>query len=177
MNANRWFLTLAFVAVLTVTANEDELAKESIAKCKATAGDKPTAELVVQKVNDACKLVEAEGEKAFAKFKGKDSDFLFCGTYIWIHDLDGVMLVHPVKHKLQGKTLLHLRDGNGKLIFVSFNDKVKAEGAGWVDYLWPKPGEKKPSKKVSYVKMAEHGGKKYVVGCGVYDIKVSDVSK
>jgi len=43
------------------------------------------------------------------------------------------------------------------------------KGSGWVDYMWPKPGEKSPSKKVSYVKGAKMPtGEVVIVGAGIY---------
>ena len=134
--------------------------------------------MIIEKVDEACKLVEKDGEAAFAKFKGKDSDFIFAGTYIWVHEPEmNTMLCHPIKYKMQGNSYSHLKDSNGKFFFVEMSKVAKEQGSGWVDYTWPKPGEKTQSPKVSYIKLAEHGGKKYVVGCGVYDMTMDDVKK
>jgi cytochrome c len=150
------------------------LAKESEAKCMATAADKPTPQQIVDQVKAAAALVTADGTASFARFRGKDSPFIFAGTYIWIHDRDGVMRMHPVKPKMETKPLLGLKDANGKAFFVDMN-KMAAEGGGWVDYVWPKPGEKEPSLKVSYVMEAKHGDEVFIVGCGVYDLTVEQV--
>lgn len=176
----RHTLILAFVCLATTLAAADvdalELAKESEAKCTATAGDKATPQLVMQKVKDAAALVEKDGRAAFAKFKGKDSSFLFAGTYIWIHDSEGRMQMHPIKPKMEGKDLLGLKDSKGKTFFVDMNT-VAAAGGGWVDYMWPKPGEKEPVLKVSYVMQAKHGAETFIVGCGVYDLTLDDIKK
>lgn len=150
------------------------LAQESEAKCMATAKDAPTPQQIVDKVKEAAALVAKDGKAAFAKFRGKDSPFIFGGTYIWIHDRDGVMLMHPVKPKMETRPLLGLKDANGKAFFVDMNS-VAAAGGGWVDYLWPKPGEKEPSLKVSYVAEAKHGDQVFIIGCGVYDLSVEQV--
>jgi len=148
----------------------------SIKKAKETASVKPTPQMVMEKVNAAAALIEKEGPAAFPKFKGYDSDFIYAGTYIWIHSGDdGTMLMHPMKPKLEGRNVLPLKDKKGKLLFVEFNRVALEKGSGWVDYWWPKPGEKKPSRKVSYVKLAEYGGKKYVIGSGVYDLSLDDI--
>ena len=42
------------------------------------------------------------------------------------------------------------------------------KGAGWVEFWWPKPGEKVQSRKLGYVKKAVVNGKKYFVGSGYY---------
>lgn len=178
-------LSLTFAALFVFTATSimakspAELAKESTAYCKETAKDasKLTPKLIMEKVNKAAALIEKEGPAAFAKLQGNGSEFLFCGTYIWVHDLNGIMKCHPIKFKLNGKKILSLKDRNGKMLFVEMNKVAKEKGSGWVDYVWPKPGDKKPSPKISYVKKASHGGTDYVVGCGVYDMTMDDVNK
>ena len=37
------------------------------------------------------------------------------------------------------------KDANGKMFHDEFLKVVKAKGAGWVDYMFPKPGQKHPS--------------------------------
>lgn len=164
------FMSLSFTLYGEETA-ADKLAAESEAYCNETAKDaaKLTPDMVIAKVDAATALVVKDGPAAFAKFKGKGCEYLFAGTYIWIHDMDGVMQMHPIKNKMEGKKLLNLKDKNGFMLFVEMNTKAKEKGAGWVEYVWPKPGEKESSPKTSYVKLAKFGEKEYVVGCGVYD--------
>jgi methyl-accepting chemotaxis protein len=86
--------------------------------------------------------------------------------YFWINDLADLMVMHPIKPELDGKILNELKDKNGKLLFVEFNSVVKAKGAGFVDYMWPKPGQDAPAPKISYVKGFEPWG--WVIGSGIY---------
>ncbi|WP_350333306.1 methyl-accepting chemotaxis protein [Coralliovum pocilloporae] len=86
--------------------------------------------------------------------------------YLWIHDLNQVMLMHPIKPKLEGQNLTELKDANGKFLFQEFNKVVKAEGGGIVDYMWPKPGQENPSLKLSYVAYFEPWD--MVIGTGAY---------
>ena len=44
------------------------------------------------------------------------------------------------------------KDKAGNYLFVDMVDVVRRDGAGFVDYLWPKPGFDAPVAKVSYVK-------------------------
>ena len=155
----------------------EELAKESEAACIASASTKVTQALIVEKVTKACALLEKEGKAAFGKFKGKDSEFIFAGTYIWINDLDGTMLMHPIKYKMDGQPLLGMQDTKGKKFFVEMIDLCKSKGSGWSDYLWPKPGSKESSVKVSFVKKAVCDGTDVLVGCGVYDMVPEDIKK
>jgi hypothetical protein len=100
----------------------DELAKASEAKAVATSSDPLTTELIEKKVNEACELLGQKGKAAFPSFQGQDSNFIFAGTYIWIHDQNGVMRMHPIKYKLNGKNLINLTDSTGKLFFAVMNE-------------------------------------------------------
>ncbi len=176
-------LCVAFIAVAaTAVAAEDDalaaLAKESEAKAKETASTKPTVKMIIEKVDAAAKMIEAEGiEAGFKKLQGKDSEFIFAGTYIWVHDMKGVMRMHPIKYKLNGKNILGLKDKTGKLFFGEMNKVAREKGAGWISYMWPKPGQKDASKKVSYVKLCKVGDDELVLGCGVYDLPAEEVEK
>jgi methyl-accepting chemotaxis protein len=86
--------------------------------------------------------------------------------YFWINDLQPKMIMHPLKSELDGKDLTENKDPNGKRLFVAFVDKVKAEGSGFVDYYWPKPGQAKPVPKVSFVKGFPEWG--WIIGSGIY---------
>jgi len=173
------FCTVFLFNVISALAQKsaDELAKESEDACAASASTKPTPQMIVDKVEKAAALLQKEGKAAFPNFRGKDSEFIFGGTYVWIHDLSGIMRVHPVKYKMEGQNLVDLKDSNGKLFFIAMNDVAKTKGAGWVEYMWPKPGEKTPSQKVSYVKLVKVDGEDLVLGCGVYDMAPEEVQK
>ena len=86
--------------------------------------------------------------------------------YFWINDMRPVMLMHPIKPDLDGKDLTDKKDPNGKHLFVEFVNAVKAGGAGFVFYEWPKPGSDQPVQKVSYVKGFAPWG--WIIGSGVY---------
>ena len=86
--------------------------------------------------------------------------------YFWINDMHPRMVMHPMRPELEGQDLSDNRDPEGKRLFVAFVDQVKAEGGGFVNYLWPKPGQNAPVPKVSYVKGFEPWG--WVIGSGVY---------
>ena len=86
--------------------------------------------------------------------------------YFWINDLTPRMIMHPIKPELDGKDLSEAKDPTGKKLFVAFAETVKKDKAGFVDYLWPKPGFDKPVQKVSYVKGIDDWG--WLVGSGIY---------
>ena len=55
---------------------------------------------------------------------------------------------------------------NGKYIFREMAQVGKEKGEGFVDYMWPKPGNPKPVPKVSFVKF--HRSWDWVIGTGIY---------
>lgn len=142
-------------------------------------GEPLTPQMCKQKVNEAAKLIEEKGAAVFPEMRDPKGKFIFGNGegYVWVHNLDGVMLMHPIKASLEGKGLLDMRDVNGNYFFVTFNEVAEKHGAGWIPYLWPKPGEKDVSPKVSYVKLVKQGGVEYVVGSGMYDVKAEDIKK
>ena len=148
-------------------ATSEELSKAAAEKAAVGApitGDQ--ADQIIARVEKAAALLQAEGKAALDKFRG-ESEFIGNGTYIWIHNLSGVMVMHPMKFKLDGKQILGIKDPNGKRLFSAMNTLSKKSGAGWVDYMWAKPGSNKPVPKISYVKLVK-GDDDYVVGCGIY---------
>ncbi|TCM50795.1 methyl-accepting chemotaxis sensory transducer with Cache sensor [Rhizobium sp. PP-F2F-G48] len=86
--------------------------------------------------------------------------------YLWINDMAPRMIMHPIKPELNGKDLSGNTDPNGKHLFVEFVNVVKAQGQGYVDYYWPKPGVDEPVLKYSHVAGFAPWG--WVVGTGVY---------
>ncbi|MDQ1093332.1 methyl-accepting chemotaxis protein [Xanthomonas sacchari] len=85
--------------------------------------------------------------------------------YFYVHDLHPTMLMHPTRHDLVGKDIGQVLSADGKPVFREFV-KVAEAGGGYVDYLWPKPGNAKPVEKVSY--NAAFAPWHWVIGTGVY---------
>lgn len=93
--------------------------------------------------------------------------------YFWINDMQARIVMHPIKPALDGKDMSNATDPNGKRLFQAMVDVVKQHGAGYVDYLWPKPGSDKPVPKISYVKGFAPWG--WIIGSGIYldDVQAS----
>lgn len=87
-------------------------------------------------------------------------------NYLWINDLDNIMVMHPIKPDLNGKDLSQFKDVTGKLFFSELVETVKNHGEGHVVYHWPKPGHDEAVKKVSYVKGFKPWN--WVIGTGIY---------
>ena len=86
--------------------------------------------------------------------------------YFWINDQTPIMVMHPTNPKLEGQNLSGFKDPDGKALFNEMVAISKSQGAGQVDYRWPKPGASDPVPKVSYVQLFQPWG--WIIGSGVY---------
>jgi signal transduction histidine kinase len=140
--------------------------------CFATqgwAGEGATREEVVSKCHAAAKMVQDAGIEAAKKAIGdKKGPFVWKDTYVFLMDLDAKMLAHPIKPELTQKdNLVQVKDTAGKPLFLEFVELANSKGEGWVSYMWPKPGQEKASKKISYIYRVK--GTQYFVGAGIYE--------
>jgi methyl-accepting chemotaxis protein len=94
------------------------------------------------------------------------------GNYFWVTDLDQKMVMHPATPALNGKDVSATRDAQGKALFSEMTRVAKADGAGFVEYSWAKPGKDGAVPKLSYVKLFKPWG--WVVGMGVYLDDIDD---
>ncbi len=130
--------------------------------------DRMERAFVVDTVNDAVGQIEANPEAAFALFRNPKGRFLTKDAYIFVIDPNGVDLVNPAFPSLEGRNLTDLKDTQGKLLIREMMTVAKTKGSGWVDYMWPKPGESVSTQKSTYVSLARMGDHWVLVGCGVY---------
>lgn len=86
--------------------------------------------------------------------------------YFWINDLAPKMIMHPANPKLDGQDLTAIRDPDGFAVFNEMVALARSQGAGPVDYRWPKPGASEPVAKTSYIQLFEPWG--WIIGSGVY---------
>ncbi|MBP2298188.1 cache domain-containing protein [Azospirillum picis] len=94
------------------------------------------------------------------------------GEYFFLTDLTPRMVMHPIKPELDGSDVSRTADPDGKRLFAEFVRVVKADGAGFVDYLWPKPDTARPVAKLSYVMGFAPWG--WLIGSGIYIDDVED---
>ncbi len=73
------------------------------------------------------------------------------GNYFFVYTFDGVSVTHP-RADMIGKNLMGLKDPAGKPIVQELLSIAKAGGkGGYLDFLWVKPGDKEPTRKIAYV--------------------------
>jgi ABC-type amino acid transport substrate-binding protein len=129
---------------------------------------------VMALVKKAAALVERKGEEAFPEFKKSGSDYFHGDFYVFVDDLKGKILCSPITPELEGTNILDLTDADGKRFMAGVADIVAGEkAAGWVHYRWLRRKSQDPSWKSSYVvRVQDASGRQYLVGSGLYDMKV-----
>jgi cytochrome c len=121
----------------------------------------------VDLVNKGLAHIKKAGEKqAFADFTDKNGGFVSGDYYLFVVDFNGLTLAHGGNPALVGKSLLELKDADGKFFIKEFIKATKSEGSAWVDYKWSNPTTKKVEPKSTYVKRMQ--GADYFLGCGIY---------
>ena len=119
-------------------------------------------------VRNAAKVVAKSGPSC-ESFKSKD--WMAGDYYVFVTGPDNRIVCHP-SASMVGKDNADIVDANGKKVGMELIAAAKKKGGGWVDYVWPRPGQTTPVRKSSYamhVKGAD--GKWYVVGAGGYELK------
>jgi len=86
--------------------------------------------------------------------------------YFWIKDLDGRIVMHPIKPKLDGSDGRLIMDVNKHSPFAMAADVGRRSGHGYFAYLWPHPGTTRPVEKVSYASLFGPWG--WVIASGLY---------
>jgi len=120
-------------------------------------------------VNKAVALVESQGRVvAFAKFRTPNSEWWSGNTYLFAYDQKLNVLLNPAFPKREGTNVHGQTDANGKQMHDEFLKVVQTKGSGWVDYVFPKPGETSPSRKWTYVKAVSFDGTPGLIGAGFY---------
>ncbi|MFM0220276.1 methyl-accepting chemotaxis protein [Paraburkholderia caledonica] len=61
------------------------------------------------------------------------------------------MLMHPFRQELVGKVLGDFRDANGTPLYRDAVAVARANGSGFIRYVWPRPGEQRPAPKLTRV--------------------------
>lgn len=147
-------VVLVSLCVAATAFGEGASKEECVAKCKAAA-----------------EMLKKDKDAGLAEIGKKDGKFVWKDSYVFAMDLNGKMLAHPFKPELTEKpSLLAVTDKNKenpKKIFEAFVNVAKSEkGEGWVDYMWPKPGEEAPSQKDTYIYRVPETH--MLVGAGIY---------
>ena len=142
------------VAVMVLSAASTVMADE-VARVKAL-------------VEKGVKMAETDGKEATLKAIGDPKGpFIDGELYLFAGPLDRLsILAHPYQLELVGKDLGSFKNSKMFSFIADFVKIAKEDGAGWVEYQWPKPGADEPSLKRTYVMRVP--GQDMYLACGYY---------
>lgn len=119
------------------------------------ASENATVAECIEMSKAAAEMILQDKDAAIAEISNKEGKFVWKDSYVFVMDLKGKMLAHPMMPGLMKmKSLLSTPDKNPtepKMLFVEFVVMAGTKGEGWVDYMWPKPGTTEASIKETYV--------------------------
>jgi len=88
------------------------------------------------------------------------------GDYFFVLDEKGTTLMHPANPELVGKSLMGMKDKQGKTFMRDMVEQANAEGGGFTSYMWTRPGQQGEFPKLTYARKFDPWG--WVIGMGVY---------
>jgi polar amino acid transport system substrate-binding protein len=166
MNARILFFTVvalsaaAFVRAQNTSAEEQERAI--------------TEEQVTTLVAQTCADLGRDAAATIAKINqgvAPYKDAANPALYVFVYDPEVTMVAHP-RADLVGKNVKGKPDVKGKKFRDEIVTRAIAGEAGWVDYLYQKPGESGIHPKTThFAKATGSDGKTYVVCAGKYQSK------
>jgi cytochrome c len=130
---------------------------------ESTVGNRDEAVAMVKRVQQKFQAEGAEptfkaiSEAGVAEFHDRD-------LYPFVYNLDGINVAHGARPALIGKSLISMKDQDGKYLIQEMIGIARSAGSGWIDYKWPNPITNRIEDKTSYV---ERMGD-YFVGVGIY---------
>ncbi|KTF16262.1 methyl-accepting chemotaxis protein [Pseudoalteromonas sp. H105] len=86
--------------------------------------------------------------------------------YFFLFDLDGDMVLHPIKPQLNSLSMTKHAKPFIATAFTEFVNTAKTYDHGFVYYQWPKPGSTDLEQKSSFVQRLSYG--QWVIGTGIY---------
>ena len=143
-----------------------------LALCLAVTAfaDKAKKEEIFAKVKEAATMITNKGQDAaFKEINNKEGKFVWKDTYVFVIDFEGTVLARTFQQGGIGKNWMNWQDKSNppKQPVKEMVDVAKGKGEGWVEYMYPKPGEETPSKKISYIYRVP--GQNFFVGAGIYE--------
>ena len=141
----------------------------------AAGSDSATPDEAIAKVREASKFLHDKGASGYAEFNNSAGKWVWKDSYVFVYDcrLDK-MVAHPIRPDLVGKSIMQIKDNNGRLLFKDLCKAGAEPHGGWVEYVWPKPGAGNLSRKLSYALAADVSFASGIqVSAGVYDDKVT----
>lgn len=140
----------------------------------ASAGQAVTRDSIIVKCKGAAKLIQDVGlQKALKTIEDVNGQFVWNAkvNYVFVMDINGKTVGHPFRPEDKKlPNMLGLVDKNGKPFVEEFIKVAKSKhGMGWVNYMWPLPGQTKPTIKSTFIYRVPDTD--YYVGSGLYVVR------
>ena len=127
---------------------------------------KPTRDEVAALTRKAAVIVETQGIEAAREIFNKDGEFKFGEIYVNLIDFKGAWLIYPPRPASVGKTVINLKDADGRFLIQDIIKMAREEDEGWVEYRWINPVSNKVELKLTYVKRIP--GQDIAASIGIY---------
>jgi signal transduction histidine kinase len=120
---------------------------------------------IEERVNRAVRFLQSAGKaEAFKRFHSRASSFYFLDSYIFVLNEQGETVVDPAFPNRTGRSMVEFQDAVGFFAFKSVLEKLEKSDEAWVQYLWPKPGNSTPSRRLIYARKVKVGDEVFIVG-------------
>ncbi len=140
----------------------------------AKAADSATPQEIYNGVHRGVALLQSEGAQGLEAFNDPKGAFAWKDTYVQVYNCGSQQIVghiNPNLLKWSPEKFSSIVDIRGNAITRLICEAAEDPKGGWVEYWWPKAGETKPVRKVTYVLQVP--GQPYQVSAGIYDEDMS----
>lgn len=138
----------------------------ALAATGASATEKPEADQIKALTLEAAHVLQTRGLEQARRTFHAEGQFRFGEIYVNVIDGNGTWLVYPPNPRHEGKSVLNVKDADGKLLVQDIIRIARQQGEGWVEYRWLNPVSNRIEPKMSYVKHLPD--KDMVVYVGIY---------
>lgn len=109
---------------------------------------------VLGQLDRRVKAGELTRDEAMARFRDVVAGVRFNGgqDYLFVYDMQGLTLAHPIKPEMVGTSMMGVKDPAGRSIVEDMLKAIRAAGEVEYEYLWPKPGAEEPVGKVAFAR-------------------------
>jgi signal transduction histidine kinase len=132
----------------------------------AQAQTRPTQDEVKALTLKAAELIAAQGLDEASRQFNQEGEFKHGEIYVNVIDFDGVWKVYPPKPDGVGRSVLNVKDPDGKYLVQDIIKVAKESGEGWTEYRWVNPAANQIQPKVTFVKRVP--GKDLIAYVGIY---------